>query len=91
MADEDGTVAARLRAAGAIVEESLPDVDREPLHALFGDLVTTITGIFAPGSTLRDEQRALAWYLEALARRDRFLAGARPSSTVSTPSCPRRR
>ena len=67
-------VAAQAADAGARVEERLPDVDWDDLHALFGDLLATITGIFDPGSELRDEQRTLAWYLAALDRRDRFVA-----------------
>jgi amidase len=65
-------VAARASDAGARVEERLPDVDWEALLGLFRDLLATITGIFAPGADLRDEQRALAWYLGALERRDHF-------------------
>jgi len=34
----------------------------------------TITGLFDPEADLRDEQRTLAWYLDALERRDRFVA-----------------
>src|SRR5262249_11713672 len=67
-------IAAEAAAAGARVETRLPDLDWGALGALFGDLVATITGIFAPDSELRDEQRTLAWYLEALDRRDRFIA-----------------
>ncbi len=33
----------------------------------------TMTGIFSPESKLRDEQRTLAWYFDALERRDRFI------------------
>jgi amidase len=67
-------VAEEAKAAGARVTERLPDVEWSDLHALFADLVTTITGIFSPESRLRDEQRALAWYLAALDRRDRFIS-----------------
>lgn len=67
-------VAAQASDAGARVDERLPDVDWAALHALFADLVATITGVFDPGSDLRDEQRTLAWYLDAMDRRDRFIA-----------------
>ncbi|MFL6235242.1 MAG: amidase [Thermoanaerobaculia bacterium] len=67
-------VAARASDAGAKVEERLPEVDWEDLYKLFGDLVATVTGLFSPGSHLRDEQRTLAWYFEALERRDRLTA-----------------
>ncbi len=67
-------VAAEASNAGAKVVERLPDLDWEDLHKLFGDLVTTITSLFSPGAHLRDEQRKLAWYFEALERRDRLTA-----------------
>ena len=67
-------VAAQASDAGARVEERLPDIDWQALHQLFGDLVGTITGLFDPQADLRDEQRTLAWYLDALERRDRFIA-----------------
>jgi hypothetical protein len=67
-------VAAQAESAAARVDEQLPDVDWEALHALFGDLVMTTTGIFSPESHLRDEQRTLAWYFDALERRDHFIA-----------------
>lgn len=67
-------VAAQASDAGARVEERLPGIDWEALHELFSDLVTTITGVFSPGAELRDEQRTLAWYLDALKRRDCFIA-----------------
>jgi amidase len=67
-------VAAAAADAGARVEERLPAVDWEAQHALFGDLVATVTGVLDPGATLRDEQRTLAWYLGALDRRDRAAA-----------------
>jgi amidase len=67
-------VAAAASDAGAIVDESLPELDWASLHALFRDLLMAITSVFDPESTLRDEQRTLAWYLDALARRDRFLS-----------------
>jgi len=60
--------------AGATIEHSLPSVEWESLRSLFVDLVMTITGIFDPSATLRDEQRSLAWYLGALAQRDQLLA-----------------
>jgi amidase len=67
-------VAAQASDAGAKVEERLPDIDWKDLFALFGDLVATVTGLFSPGAHLRDEQRTLAWYFEALERRDRLAA-----------------
>jgi amidase len=33
-----------------------------------------VTGLFDPEAELRPEQRTLAWYLDALERRDRFVA-----------------
>ncbi len=67
-------VAAAAAGAGARVDERLPETDWGELFALFSDLVSTITGIFSPGAELRDEQRTLAWYLDALDRRDRLIA-----------------
>ncbi|HYU16886.1 MAG TPA: amidase family protein [Candidatus Acidoferrum sp.] len=66
-------VAAQASDAGVRVVERVPDLDWEALLRLFGDLLDTTTGIFAPGAELRDEQRTLAWYLDALERRDRFI------------------
>lgn len=65
-------VAAGASNAGARVEPRLPDIDWDGLDRLFGDLAAAITGIFSPGARLRDEQRTLAWYFEALDRRDRY-------------------
>ena len=67
-------VAAAAADAGAQVSERLPEVDWDALHQLFGDLLAAVTGIFDPAADLREEQRSLAWYLEALGRRDRFIA-----------------
>jgi amidase len=67
-------VAAAAADAGAQVSERLPEVDWDALHQLFGDLLAAVTGIFDPSADLREEQRSLAWYLEALGRRDRFTA-----------------
>jgi len=67
-------VAAQVSDAGARVDERLPDIDWEALLKQFNDLVTTITGIFDPRAKLRDEQRTLAWYFDALERRDRLIA-----------------
>jgi amidase len=67
-------VAAQASAAGAKVEERLPELDWSALFKLFGDLASTITSLFTPGAHLRDEQRMLAWYFEALDRRDRFMS-----------------
>jgi amidase len=60
--------------AGAHVEERLPTIDWDGMHQLFGELLMTLTGIFDPGADVPDEQRTLAWYLDALDRRDRFVA-----------------
>jgi amidase len=67
-------VAARTAAAGARVESRLPEVDWEAQDGLFGELVTALTGVFDPGADLPPERRTLAWYLEALDRRDRVAA-----------------
>jgi len=63
-------VTARASDAGAKVEERLPDLDWEALYELFGDLAGTIAGLFDPNANLSDEHRTLAWYFEALERRD---------------------
>jgi amidase len=60
--------------AGAVVEERLPEIDWEGMYHLYGDLVMTVTGLFDPAAELPDEHRTLAWYLEALERRDRFVS-----------------
>lgn len=67
-------VAAGARKAGARVVTRLPALDWAELGALFADLVETLTTAFAPGADKGDERRTLAWYLEALGRRDRFVA-----------------
>jgi amidase len=67
-------VATQVSDAGARIEERLPGLDWEALHALFGDLVTTITSVFDPTAALPEEHRTLAWYLDALDRRDEFSA-----------------
>jgi len=67
-------VAAQAADAGARVQERLPDLDWAALHELYGDLMGAVTGLFDPEAELRDEQRTLAWYLDALERRDRFVA-----------------
>jgi amidase len=67
-------VAAQASDAGARVEERLPNIDWEAQYSLFGDLTGTITGLFDPGANLRDEQRTLAWYFDALGRRDHLIA-----------------
>ena len=98
--EEVERVAAGAADAGARVEARLPDVEWEALNHLFGDLLATITGLFAPGSDLRDEQRTLAWYFEALDRRDRFMSAwdaffgefdallLPPAMTSAFPHCP---
>jgi amidase len=67
-------VAARLSNAGAQVSERLPEVDWDTSSKWFIDLVTALTGLFAPDAQLRDEQRTLPWYLTALSARDREIA-----------------
>jgi amidase len=67
-------VAAQAADAGARVQERLPVLDWEALHELYGALMGAVTGLFDPEAELRDEQRTLAWYLDALERRDRFVA-----------------
>jgi amidase len=67
-------VAAQAADAGASVQERLPDLDWAALHKLYGDLMGAVTGLFDPDAELREEQRTLAWYLDALTRRDRFAA-----------------
>lgn len=67
-------VASMASDSGARVDERLPEIDWSTLYELFGDLLMTVTGIFTPGSGLREEQHTLAWYLDALARRERFIA-----------------
>jgi amidase len=67
-------VAAQASDVGAQVDERLPRVDWADLHRLYGDLLATVTGVFDPAAELRDEQRTLAWYLEALDRRDRYVS-----------------
>ena len=67
-------VAEAAATAGAEVAPWQPEVDWDGLYALFDDLCAVVTGIFAPGAELRDEQRSLGWYLAALDRRDRVTA-----------------
>lgn len=67
-------VASEASDAGAAVDERLPDVHWTDLYELFGDLIMTVTGVLTPGSELRNEQRTLAWYLGALARREQLIA-----------------
>jgi amidase len=67
-------LASRLSDAGAHVEQRLPEIDWGSSNELFMRVVGAVTGIFAPGSELDEEQRSLAWYLEALDRRDRLVA-----------------
>jgi amidase len=56
------------------VEDRIPDVDWRAAYATYEKLVIAVTGIFDPSAQLSDEQRSLAWYLEALDQRDRFFA-----------------
>jgi amidase len=67
-------VASRLADAGARVERRLPDLDWTMSNGLFTGLLDAVLGIFAPASRLTEEQRTLAWYLEALDRRDGVVA-----------------
>jgi len=67
-------VAAQASDAGARVEDRLPDVEWEAFDGLFGDLLGAILGALDPDAELRDEQRTLAWYFDALERRDEFIA-----------------
>jgi amidase len=67
-------VAAEAADAGARVEERLPELDWTAFHQLFGGLLEVITGVVDPQASLGDEQRSLLWYLDALERRDRFVA-----------------
>jgi amidase len=60
--------------AGAEVVEALPVLDWDAQHRLFGDLLMTLTGIADPGADVADEHRTLAWYLDALERRDHVIA-----------------
>jgi amidase len=71
--DQVERLAGQLGERGACVDRRLPEVDWSLTDELFTDLLAAITGLFAPGSELRDEQRSLAWYLEALDYRDRLL------------------
>lgn len=67
-------VATRLAAAGARVERRLPAIDWESSNEVFNRLLGAVTGIFAPDAGLEPEQPTLAWYLEALDRRDVAMA-----------------
>jgi amidase len=66
-------VAAEAADAGAAVDARLPEIDWEGLYGLYGDLLMTVTGVFDPTAQVPEEHRSLAWYLEALDRRDRFV------------------
>jgi amidase len=65
------SVRRRLEDSGAQITDLLPDIDWAGSNRVFGQLVEAITSIFAPANSLADEQRSLAWYLTALADRDR--------------------
>jgi amidase len=60
--------------AGGRVDERLPELDWKAAYATYEQLTLAVTGIFDPSSEMDDEQRSLAWYLDALDRRDRFMA-----------------
>jgi amidase len=55
------------------VDARLQETKWEGLYQLYGQLMM-VTGLFDPTAELPDEHRSLAWYLEALDRRDRFVA-----------------
>ena len=63
-------VAAGLSDNGSKVAERLPDLDWGGSMELFGDLLETVMAAFDPSAEVTDEQRGLAWYLQALSRRD---------------------
>jgi amidase len=67
-------VAVEAADAGARVEERLPELDWQAFHELFGGLLEVITGVVDPQADLPGERRGLLWYLDALDRRDRFVA-----------------
>ncbi|TDD65705.1 amidase [Jiangella aurantiaca] len=71
LSDRVRQVADAVADAGGRVEEALPDVSWEEQLALFGELVMTLTSVFTPGDGTAP---TLAWYLEALSRRDRLIA-----------------
>jgi amidase len=66
-------VASRLADAGAQVQRTLPDVDWGASNELFMRLLSVVTSIFAPDNELDDEQQSVAWYLNALDRRDQVI------------------
>jgi len=72
--EEIERVAARASDAGAEIVERLPELDWAAIGELFGGLVSALTGQFDPTADLPDHQRSLAWYLEALDRRDHLAA-----------------
>jgi amidase len=63
-------IAGAISAAGATVKEQLPRLDFAALPELFSELISAITSVGDP----RAEQRSMAWYFEALARRDQAIA-----------------
>jgi amidase len=67
-------VAAAAADAGARVEERLPELDWGAMYRLFGELLMATTGALDPSAALPDEHRTLAWYFDALHRRDRLIA-----------------
>jgi amidase len=55
-----------ISAAGATVEGQVPHLD---VTQLFGELISAITSVGNPGA----EQRSMAWYFDALDRRDQAI------------------
>ncbi|TDC52234.1 amidase [Jiangella ureilytica] len=96
LSDRVRQVADAVADAGGQVEEALPEVAWDEQLALFGELVLTLTSVFAPGD---GPAPTLAWYLDALSRRDRLIAAwerffARydallmpPAATLAYPHC----
>ena len=68
-------VAAGLSDNGSKVAERLPAFDWGASMDLFGELLEAQMGAFDPSAELPDERRTLAWYLQALSRRDEITGG----------------
>jgi len=59
---------------GVQVTDAVPDIDFATLR-IVGDLIDAVSEVLGPDAgQLSDDQRSLAWYLTALAQRDRFAA-----------------
>lgn len=63
-------VAAGLSDNGSKVAERLPGFDWAASMELFGELLDTIMGAFNPTAESPEERLGVAWYLQALSRRD---------------------